>query len=202
MEILLIYFFQVIAIIAAIFVVNARNPIHSVFALILVFINAGVLIILLGFDFLGIIFILVYVGAIMVLFLFIIMMLNIKIIELKNNILNYLPLSAFVTLIVTLQFVYIIFKVYPAENFLLVSVLFPDMSYTEIIAYLDRKNTFITFGLLLFNFYPLSFVLISFILLIALLGSIILTLEEHSLIKRQVILEQNSRNFFKTVRRL
>jgi len=86
--------------VCAFMVILSKNPVHSIFYLILVFCGAATLLISLGAEFLGLILIIVYVGAVAVLFLFVIMMLNIKIIELNANFINYLPLSSILFLFV------------------------------------------------------------------------------------------------------
>ena len=98
-ESMLFFLFSSIALIASIMVINAKNPVHSVLFLILVFCNSAGLFILLGVEFLAITFIIVYVGAIAILFLFVVMMLNIKLVELNENMLRYLPIGALIGLI-------------------------------------------------------------------------------------------------------
>ena len=98
-ESILFYLFSGIALIASIMVINSKNPVHSVLYLILVFCNSAGLFILLGVEFLAITFIIVYVGAIAILFLFVVMMLNIKLVELNENMLRYLPIGALIGVI-------------------------------------------------------------------------------------------------------
>src|SRR4051812_7045172 len=94
------YFFSTILIASAIMVIAARNPVHSVLFLILAFFNAAGLFVLLGAEFLAMILIVVYVGAVAVLFLFVVMMLDIDFAELRQGFLSYLPVGAFVGAIV------------------------------------------------------------------------------------------------------
>ena len=96
---LLFYLFSSVAILSGIMVIRARNPVHSVLFLIFVFCNVAGLLILLGLDFFAMIFLVVYVGAIAVLFLFVVMMLNIKLVEINENILRYLPIGGLIGLI-------------------------------------------------------------------------------------------------------
>jgi len=96
---ILFYLFSSIAIISGVMVIRAKNPVHSVLFLILVFCNAAGLLILLDLDFFAMIFLVVYVGAIAVLFLFVVMMLNIKMAEINENILRYLPIGGLIGLI-------------------------------------------------------------------------------------------------------
>jgi len=93
---ILFYLFSSIALISGVMVITARNPVHSVLFLILVFCNAAGLLILLELDFFAMIFLVVYVGAIAVLFLFVVMMLNIKLAEVNENILRYLPIGGLI----------------------------------------------------------------------------------------------------------
>jgi NADH:ubiquinone oxidoreductase subunit 6 (subunit J) len=90
---LLFYFFSSLVLVSGIMVIQSRNPVHSVLFLILVFFNAAGLLILLGLDFFAMIFLVVYVGAIAVLFLFVVMMLNIKLAEINEKKLRYLPIG-------------------------------------------------------------------------------------------------------------
>ena len=92
-ENLFFYLFATLAIIFAFFVIISKNPIHSILSLILVFFNAASLLILLGAEFLAMLFVIVYVGAVAVLFLFVIMMLNIKAANLSISMYRYLPIS-------------------------------------------------------------------------------------------------------------
>ena len=95
----LFYFFSSIALISGVMVIRSKNPVHSVLFLILVFCNAAGLLILLHLDFFAMIFLVVYVGAIAVLFLFVVMMLHIKLTEMNENILRYLPVGGIIGLI-------------------------------------------------------------------------------------------------------
>ena len=101
----LFYILSGIALISSIMVISARNPVHSVLFLILAFFNAAGLLILMEMEFLSLIFIVVYVGAIAVLFLFVVMMLNVKISEVEDEVLQYLPVGGTIGLI----FLFLIF---------------------------------------------------------------------------------------------
>ena len=91
---LIFYFFSFVAVLSALMVVSSKNPVHSVLFLILSFINASGLFILLGAEFLAMILIIVYVGAVAVLFLFVVMMLDINFIKLREGFLQYLPFGS------------------------------------------------------------------------------------------------------------
>src|SRR6202795_745522 len=102
-EALAFYFFSAIMLASAFMVIAARNPVHSVLFLILAFFNAAGLFVLLGAEFLAMILIIVYVGAVAVLFLFVVMMLDINFVELRQGFLQYLPVGAVVGLILLVE---------------------------------------------------------------------------------------------------
>jgi len=104
-EAIAFYFFSAILLASAVMVIAARNPVHSVLFLILTFFNAAGLFVLLGAEFLGMILIVVYVGAVAVLFLFVVMMLDIDFAELKRGTLQYLPFGVLIGLILVAELV-------------------------------------------------------------------------------------------------
>jgi hypothetical protein len=158
----LFYFFSSLALASAILVIRARNPVHSVLFLILVFCNAAGLLILQNLDFFAMIFLVVYVGAIAVLFLFVVMMLHIKVAEIHENVLRYLPVGGFIGLIFVFEVLLVvendlipyagwhsgIFSLTTAESIsYLVSglpfLLDPTRSFRE---YIHDFQTFFSFG--------------------------------------------------------
>ena len=187
MEYLFFVFFKFAILFSAICVVLARNPIYSVLFLVLVFCNSAGLLILLGAEFLAFVFVVVYVGAIAVLFLFVVMMINFKMIELNRSMLSYFHLSAYLIIIVSLELSLILFNDYV-----------PDVSYASL-AYTNWVDIFFSIsnikalGTLLYTHYVLLFILSGFILLVAMLGSIVLTLLHRTNMKRQEIYTQVSR---------
>src|SRR5665213_3959828 len=102
------YLFSAVMIASAFMVVTARNPVHSVLFLILAFVNAAALFILLGAEFLAMIIIVVYVGAVAVLFLFVVMMLDVDFAELKQGFLQYLPIGALIGIIVAIELIAVV----------------------------------------------------------------------------------------------
>src|SRR6201990_440531 len=96
---ILFYFFAAIAVASGVFVVSARNPVHSVLFLILAFFNAAGLFVLIGAEFLAMILVIVYVGAVAVLFLFVVMMLDIDFVQLRQGFLNYVPIGGLIGLV-------------------------------------------------------------------------------------------------------
>lgn len=150
--------------------IYVTNPIQSLLWLVIVFILAGYILLEMGAEFIAILLILVYVGAIAVLFLFVIMLLNIRKVELNNYYLNYLPLFIFVCFFFFLELIFFLFL---KNNFLIFSKSFFSVDFFWI------KNLYYTsnvevMGFLLFDVYYYYFFFLSFILLIALFGVIIL----------------------------
>src|SRR5467141_5380442 len=103
------YLFAGVCIASAVMVIAARNPVHSVLFLILAFVNAAGLFVLLGAEFLAMILIIVYVGAVLVLFLFVVMMLDVDFAELRQGFLQYLPIGAFIGAILLIELVLVVF---------------------------------------------------------------------------------------------
>ena len=171
----------------------ARNPVHSVLYLILIFFLSALILFLLGIDFLGLIFIIIYVGAIAVLFLFVIMMLNIKLTEIQENLISYLPLNIMITLLFFLEIILLIKPHFLASN---------ENIYNTInwIDEISDKSTMIVLSEILYTYEFFWFIMSGFILLLAMLGSIVLTLDEKKEIKRQEIHFQISQTFWNTIR--
>lgn len=160
--------FSSIALVSASLVIRTKNPVHSVFFLILVFCNTAGLLVLLGLDLFAMILLIVYVGAIAVLFLFVVMMLNIKIAEIQDNVLRYLPIGILFLLEVIL---------------IIDTDLLPQLESNEVLtytAYASKVNSWSnieSIGNLLYTTYSLFFLLASIILLVAMIGAIVLTLK-------------------------
>jgi NADH-quinone oxidoreductase subunit J len=189
MEIVLFLFFKFFAILAAIMVVNVRNPVHAILLLILVFINITAILLLLEFEFLALVYLVVYVGAIAVLFLFVVMMLNIKLTELTASELNYLPLNAFILLFLMVEVAFLVYSTFHPS-------LSPNAQhYVSFISYLDAFSNIEVLGQALFLFYYLPFFLTGFILLLAMIGSIFLTLYHQTNVRRQSITSQILRDY-------
>jgi NADH-quinone oxidoreductase subunit J len=179
--------------VSAILVVNSRNPVHSVLFLILVFCNAAGLLFLLKVDFLALVFVVVYVGAIAVLFLFVCMMLNVKSEEIRFTVLSYLPISCFLGFFLVFQLLNFV-EVLP-----IVSSTILYKNWAEI--YLSVGNIMVLSSVL-YTFYFLPFIISALILLVAMLGSILLTLYHRSDVKRQNIFQQVKRDSFFLLRRI
>jgi NADH-quinone oxidoreductase subunit J len=178
------YLFSAIAIASAFMVISARNPVHSVLFLILAFVNAAGLFILLGAEFLAMLLIVVYVGAVAVLFLFVVMMLDVDFAELKQGFLQYLPIGIGVGVVVLLELVLVVFDwtMAPADLRLAAAPVTPGMTNT------------VALGHVIYTQYVYFFQAAGFVLLTAMVGSIVLTLRHRVSVRRQDISVQNRRD--------
>ena len=180
------YMFSSVILLSALMVISARNPVHSVLFLILSFLNAAGIFVILHAEFLDMILIIVYVGAVAVLFLFVVMMLDIKTTIEKSNILQYMPIGLFIGFVFIAELVIVLIntKLELSNMQILSNPLnkFAELSNTKAI------------GSVLYTDYILHFQLAGVILLIAMIGSIVLTLRERAGVKRQSVAEQLSRS--------
>ncbi|MEP2943825.1 MAG: NADH-quinone oxidoreductase subunit J [Hyphomicrobiales bacterium] len=180
------YLFSVIAIGSAFMVISAKNPVHSVLFLILAFFNAAGLFVLLGAEFLAMILVIVYVGAVAVLFLFVVMMLDVDFVELKQGFLQYVPLGGLVALILAGELVVVLGGFLVDPNFAIGVGAAPIPDIGEV------SNTE-AIGLLLYTRYIYFFQAAGMVLLVAMIGAIVLTLRHKEGVKRQNISAQNAR---------
>ena len=181
------YIFSTIILLSSLMVITTKNPVHSVLFLILSFFNGAGLFVILHAEFLAMILIIVYVGAVAVLFLFVVMMLDFKISIEKNNILQYLPIGFFVGLVFVSELIIVLIntKLDLTNIQILVNPMnkFENLTNTEAI------------GSVLYTDYILYFQLSGVILLVAMIGSIVLTLRDRDGVKRQSIQSQLDRNY-------
>jgi NADH-quinone oxidoreductase subunit J len=175
------YLFSIALIASAVMVISARNPVHSVLYLILAFVNAAGLFLLTGAEFLAMILVVVYVGAVAVLFLFVVMMLDVDFTELKQGFLQYLPVGMLVGLIVLVELITVI-GVWTVAPQATLSTPTPA-SLTNAAA----------LGEVLYTQYVYLFQAAGFVLLTAMIGAIVLTLHHRPNVRRQNIAEQNAR---------
>ena len=199
-ENLFFYLFATLAIIFAFFVIISKNPIHSILSLILVFFNAASLLILLGAEFLAMLFVIVYVGAVAVLFLFVIMMLNIKAANLSISMYRYLPISLlFGSVFFSELFIMFYFDLASVNSYKLNSVSnFDFVNQNYLIFWQDSIHFFsnvVVLGQLLYTYFSYPFILSGVILLVSMIGAISLTLHRRNDIKRQYIYKQIQRDF-------
>ena len=185
----LFYLLAGIALISSIMVISARNPVHSVLFLILAFFNAAGLLILMEMEFLSLIFIVVYVGAIAVLFLFVVMMLNVKISEVEDEVLQYLPVGGTIGLIFLFLIFFIIEGDFVSFNGQANSI------YLDWFQQVDVVSNIETLGQVLYTEYFVYFLLAGVILLVAMVGAIVLTMSTRTSLRRQLIFQQVSRDF-------
>jgi len=187
--------FFIIIITSSFGVLLSRNPIHSVFFLIVVFLHISCLLLLLHVEFLAFLILIVYLGAIAVLFLFVIMMFNIHILESRDNILRYLPL-------VLLIFGIIIEISYLTNNLFLekeiISLKEIEYTYKDWYELLFSKDNIIVISII-YNYYFYYFILASLILLIAMIGAIILALNFKMELKNQSYYMQNNKNLYNSL---
>ncbi len=176
---LFFYLFSLMAIASAVLVITAKNPVHSVLFLILCFFNAAGLFILLGAEFLAMILVVVYVGAVAVLFLFVVMMLDVDFTELRSGMHNYLPVGGVIGLILLVELV-LLFGTWSLP---------PDAAATSASAV---QNTH-ALGEVIYTKYVFFFQTAGMILLVAMVGAIVLTMRHRTGIKRQVIADQVAR---------
>ena len=176
------YAFAIVTVTAGLLVTVSRNPVHSVLWLILAFLSSAGLFVLLGAEFVAMLLIIVYVGAVAVLFLFVVMMLDIDFAELKCEMSKYMPLGLLIGVIILMQLTLGLGAWIQADGAMgLRQAVTPDMAQME--------NTR-ALGLLIYDKYLLLFQLSGLILLVAMIGAIVLTLRHSKDIKRQNILHQ------------
>jgi|TARA_B110000902_G_C14075847_1_gene501121 NADH-quinone oxidoreductase subunit J len=180
------YFFIFLLLTSSIFVILSQNPVHSVLFLIAAFCNASGILFLFNAEFLGLIFIIVYVGAIAVLFLFVVMMLNVKVFS-SNNFL-YSPLVFLGGFVLMLQIFLVLEKTFSNNNFAETSIAYNFDNY------LDNLSSIDVLGQSLYNYYLVCFLLAGLILLVAMLGAIVLTLNFSSQRKTELSARQLSRS--------
>jgi NADH-quinone oxidoreductase subunit J len=180
---LFFYLFAGVCVASAVMVIVSRNPVHSVLFLILAFVNASGLFILMGAEFLAMILIVVYVGAVAVLFLFVIMMLDVDFVELREGFSKYLPLGVVIGGIFLFELLLTVgvWVINPGVTKSITSAIPTNVSNTEAL------------GLVLYTSYIHYFQLAGMVLLVAMIGAIVLTLRHKVNVKRQDINVQNAR---------
>ncbi len=185
------YAFAFVAIAAGVMVVASRNPVHSVLFLILAFFNASGLFVLIGAEFIAMILIVVYVGAVAVLFLFVVMMLDINFVELRQGFMDYLPVGALIGFILLAELAFVVGAWVVSDDASLVKA-----ASAPVVAEISNIRAL---GMILYTRYVYLFQAAGVILLIAMIGAIVLTLRSREGVKRQRIADQVSRNREETV---
>ena len=180
---LFFYLFAGVCVASAVMVIVSRNPVHSVLYLILAFVNASGLFVLMGAEFLGMMLIVVYVGAVAVLFLFVIMMLDVDFVELREGFLAYLPIGLVIGGIFLVELLLVAggWVINPGTVKQITAAIPTNVSNTEAL------------GLVLYTKYIHYFQIAGMVLLVAMIGAIVLTLRHKAKVKRQDINVQNAR---------
>jgi NADH-quinone oxidoreductase subunit J len=177
------YMFSLVAITSALLVVTSRNPVHSVLFLILAFFNVAGLFVLLGAEFLAMILVVVYVGAVAVLFMFVVMMLDINFVELRQGFLQYLPYGIVIGLVLLIELVIVMSGwQLSSETLNVIASPIPE----------TKTNTH-ALGAIIYTDYIYSFQVAGFILLIAMIGAIVLTHRKRPGVRKQKIANQLAR---------
>ena len=177
------YLYAGVCVASAFMVIAAKNPVHSVLFLILTFVNAAGLFVMLGAEFLAMILIVVYVGAVAVLFLFVVMMLDVDFAELRQGFLQYLPVGAVVGLIFLAELLLVVGAWTIGANITIAAPIPP----------LAQASNTAALGLVLYTKYVFFFQAAGLILLVAMIGAIVLTLQHRVRVRRQDIGEQVAR---------
>ena len=176
------YLFAAISVAAAVMVISSRNPVHSVLFLILTFFSAAGLFIMLGAEFLAMILVVVYVGAVAVLFLFVVMMLDVDFVELRQGFLQYLPVGGLIGLILLVELIAVLtWSTMSPELTAVAQVPIPAAS---------EATNIEAIGQLLYTRYIFFFQTAGLILLVAMIGAIVLTLRHKEGVRRQNIADQ------------
>ncbi|MEH2547298.1 NADH-quinone oxidoreductase subunit J [Bradyrhizobium sp. AZCC 2262] len=180
---LFFYLFAGVCVASALMVIVSRNPVHSVLFLILAFVNASGLFVLMGAEFLAMILVVVYVGAVAVLFLFVIMMLDVDFVELREGFIAYLPIGIVIGGIFMVELLLVVFSwvINPGIAKQITAAIPTNVSNTEAL------------GLVLYTKYIHYFQIAGMVLLVAMIGAIVLTLRHKAKVKRQDINVQNAR---------
>jgi NADH-quinone oxidoreductase subunit J len=180
---LFFYLFAGICVASALMVIAAKNPVHSVLYLILTFVNASGLFVLMGAEFLAMILIVVYVGAVAVLFLFVVMMLDVDFAELREGVLQYLPFGALIGIVLLAELLLVVgaWVIGPGVPRAITAAIPTDITNTEAL------------GRVLYTKYIYYFQAAGLVLLVAMIGAIVLTLRHKTGVKRQNIADQVAR---------
>ena len=175
------YVFSAVLVGSGVMVIASRNPVHSVLFLILAFFNAAALFILLGAEFLALILVIVYVGAVAVLFLFVVMMLDINFVELRRGFLQYLPIGFTIGAILAIELLLVFGTWAVAPTIAQPLAQAPGVTNTQAL------------GALLYTRYVYAFQAAGMVLLVAMVGAIVLTLRARPDVRRQKISQQVGR---------
>jgi len=197
MEFNLFLIFSFLALLSGALVVTAKNPIHSILFLVFVFFNISGLLIMLGVEFLAMLLLVVYVGAVSVFFLFVIMILNVKIAQAYENLLRYIPIGFFLSLSFLFECYLIVDSGLVSSD--MVGFQFLNNSVDWVSLVIANTNTVVV-GTILYTYYSFFFILCGFILLISMVGAITLTLSRRGDVRRQEIYKQLQVSFTNSIK--
>jgi len=186
LQALAFYLFASIVLISAVLVITARNPVHSVLFLILAFFNSAGLFVLLGAEFIAMILVIVYVGAVAVLFLFVVMMLDISFSDLRKGAMQYVPIGIFIGGVLLAELIFIYAGWYFAPE-VIQNMAAPQPSPESGISNTEAL------GRILYTDYVYAFQIAGLILLVAMIGAIVLTHRTRTGVRRQNVEEQQNR---------
>ena len=180
------YLFAIVTVTSGLLVTMSRNPVHSVLWLILAFISSAGLFVLLGAEFVALLLVIVYVGAVAVLFLFVVMMLDVDFAELRGGLAQYLPMGLLIGVVLLVE----------------LGLVFGHWTYADgaqaaraaVTPAIDQTQNTVALGELIYTQYIYLFQTAGLILLVAMIGAIVLTLHHKPDVKRQDISEQNARD--------
>lgn len=189
------------ALVSGLMVVRAKNPVHSVLFPIPVFRNTSGLLLLLGLDFSAMIFLVVYIGAIAVSFLFVVMMFHIQIAEIHEEVLRYLPVSGIIGLIFWWEMFFILdpFPLEIVHYYQRYQRNTTSLRYTVYAGKVRSWTNLETLGNLLYTYYFVWFLVSSLILLVAMIGAIVLTMHRTTKVKRQDVFRRNAIDSRRTI---
>lgn len=180
---MLFYLFAGVLTLSALGVVSAKNPVHSVFFLIFSFFNAAALFVLIGAEYIAMTLVIVYVGAVAVLFLFVVMMLNINFAALREGFMRNLPFGIGIAMLLFIELFALLYS----------AVLDPEPVAPSVTPVLSNVTNTSAIGNVLYTHYSYLFQIAGLILLVAMIGSIVLTLRAREGVRRQSISKQHNR---------
>ena len=179
------YLFAAVAVAGGVMVVSARNPVHSVLFLILTFFTTAALFVLIGAEFLAMVLVVVYVGAVAVLFMFVVMMLDINFVEMREGFLQYMPIGVLVGIILLVELLMVLGTASMSPEVLATG--------TEPIPDLAQRHNTAAIGDVIYTKYIYLFQAAGMILLVAMVGAIVLTLRQRPGVRKQKIADQLAR---------
>jgi NADH-quinone oxidoreductase subunit J len=182
---LVFYAFSAILVLSALMVITARNPVHSVLWLILAFFNAAGLFVMVGAEFIGMILVIVYVGAVAVLFLFVVMMLGVSFSELRKGAMHYVPIGMAIGAVLLFEFSALFFA-WEFSPEALVNLSTPTANFEDV------GNTR-ALGQVLYTDYVVPFQLAGLVLFVAMIGAIVLTHRKRPGVRKQIVSQQQAR---------